>query len=162
MRYFMSKRLNKLALTLIAAPLLFSCTDTSKNASSNTWNDMTGTKAAEVVGLETNLYLDIGGNYNQNSPLSYDDSHIYDVEKTNSYYFVVVIKIGGGSYRPSIPSSSFSVIYDEQEVSLVGNNYGDYLPLSISYNLSFNKDFNLSPIVVKLDDFNQTIVLRSK
>ena len=158
----MSKRLNKLALALIAAPLLFSCTDTSKDSSSNTRNDMTGTKAAKVVGLETNLYLDIDGNYNQNSPLSYDDSHIYDIEKTNSYYFVIVIKIGGGSYRPSIPSSSFSVIYDEQEVSLVGNNYGDYLPLSISYNLSFIKDFNLSPIVVKLGEFNQTIVLRSK
>ena len=158
----MSKRLNKLALALIAAPLLFSCTDTSKDSSSNTRNDMTGTKAAKVVGLETNLYLDIDGNYNQNSPLPCDESHIYDVEKTNSYHFIVDIKIDGGSYRPSIPSSSFSVIYDEQEVSLVGNNYGDYLPLSISYNLSFIKDFNLSPIVVKLGEFNQTIVLRSK
>ena len=88
----MSKRLNKIALLLIASPLLFSCTDTSKDASSNTWNDMTGTKVAEVVGFETNLYLDIDGNYNQNSPLYYDDSHIYDVDKTSSYYFVVIIK----------------------------------------------------------------------
>ena len=162
----MSKRLNKLALTLIAAPLLFSCTNTSSETSSkissNTSNDMTGTTVAKVVGLETNLYLDIGGNYNQNSPLSYDDSHIYDVEKTNSYYFVTSIKIGGGSSLPRIPSSSFSIIYDEQEISLTGKQYEEYLPLSISYNLSFIKDFNLSPIVVKLNDFNQTIVLRSK
>ena len=150
----MSKRLNKLALALIAAPLLFSCT--------NATNDTTGTKRAEVVGFDTNLYLDIDGNYNQNSPLFYDDLHIYDVEKTNSYYFVIVIKIGGGSSLPSIPSSSFSIIYDEQEISLTGKQYGEYLPLYISYNLSFIKDFNLSPIVVKLGEFNQTIVLRSK
>ena len=150
----MSKRLNKLALTLIAAPLLFSCT--------NATNDTTGTKRAEVVGFDTKLYLDIDGNYNQNSPLPCDQSHIYDVEKTNSYHFIVDIKIDGGSYRPSIPSSSFSVIYDEQEVSLVGKQYGEYLPLYISYNLSFTKDFNLSPIVVKLGEFNQTIVLRNK
>ena len=158
----MSKRLNKIVLLLIASPLLFSCTDTSNDDSSNTWNDMTGTKAAKVVGVETNLYLDIGGNYNQSSPLSCDEPRIYDVDKTNSYYFTVDIKIDGGSSRPSIPSSSFSVIYDEQEVSLVGNNYGDYLPLFVSYNLSFVKDFVLSPIVVKLGEFNQTIVLRSK
>ena len=150
----MSKRLNKLALALIAAPLLFSCT--------NATNDTTGTKRAEVVGFDTKLYLDIDGNYNQNSPLFYDDLHIYDVEKTNSYYFVITIKIGGGSSLPSIPSSSFSIIYDEQEISLTGKQYGEYLPLYISYNLSFIKDFNLSPIVVKLGEFNQTIVLRSK
>ena len=51
----MSKRLNKLALTLIAAPLLFSCTNTSSETSSkissNTSNDMTGTTVAKVVPL---------------------------------------------------------------------------------------------------------------
>ena len=150
----MLKRLNKLTMLLMAFPLLFSCT--------NATNDTTGTKRAEVVGFDTKLYLDIDGNYNQNSPLPCDQSHIYDVEKTNSYHFIVDIKIDGGSYRPSIPSSSFSVIYDEQEVSLVGKQYGEYLPLYISYNLSFTKDFNLSPIVVKLGEFNQTIVLRNK
>ena len=158
----MSKRLNKIALLLIASPLLFSCTDTSKYASSNTWNDITGTTVATVVGLETNLYLDIDGNYNQNSPLPCDESHIYDVEKTNSYHFVVDIKIDGGSSLPKIPSSSFSIVYDEQELNLVGKDYGEYLPLYVSYSLLFTKDFILSPIVIKLGEFNQTIVLRSK
>ncbi|MBP3733332.1 MAG: hypothetical protein J6I84_08825 [Bacilli bacterium] len=150
----MLKRLNKLTMLLMAFPLLFSCT--------NTTNDITGTKTAEVVGFDTKLYLDIDGNYNQFSPLLCDESHIYDVEKTNSYHFVVDIKIDGGSSLPKIPSSSFSIVYDEQELNLVGKDYGEYLPLYISYSLLFTKDFILSPIVVKLGEFNQTIVLRNK
>ena len=72
MRYFMSKRLNKLALTLIAAPLLFSCT--------NATNDTTGTKRAEVVGFDTNIYLDIDGNYNQ-IRLCLVMNHIYTMSR---------------------------------------------------------------------------------
>ena len=150
----MFKTINKTALFLITLPFLFSCT--------NNANDTTGTKMAQVVGLETGLYLDNNGSYNQSSPLPCDAANVYDIDKENSYYFIINIKIDGGSIPPKIPSNSYSIIYDEQEIKLVGDYSREYLPLLINYQLSFNKEFNLSPIVVKLGDFNKTVVLRSK
>ena len=150
----MLKRVNKIIVLLLSLPFLFSCT--------NNANDTTGTKMAQVVGLETSLYLDNNGNYNQSSPLPCDAANVYDIDKANSYYFIINIKIDGGSIPPKIPSSSYSIIYDEQEIKLVGDYSQEYLPLLISYQLSLNKEFNLSPIVIKLGDFNKTIVLRNK
>ena len=150
----MHKKTYKTALLIVTLPLLFSCTSNA--------NDTTGTKMAQVVGFETNLYLDNDSNYDQSSPLPCDATNVYDVDKANSYYFIINIKIGGGSIPPNIPSNSYSIIYDEQEIKLVGDYSLEYLPLLINYQLSFNKEFILSPIVVKLGDFNKTIVLRSK